>query len=244
MLAISCKKNEAEINVSNYDTVRDEYADWYTLKAPIDHQIVGVWGNYNRTLLISTMWKVFRSTDQGKHWKEVHQQSVGIHGFVQYQDTLFAMSGLAGQLSKEFYHQLLIHPDNYSVDDGKTWQRYTRRNPLLSDMPNVESVDKRMLINPVKTSGGISYRINQVYQDGANATTGQFYTPGVISSNGRRIDLPQLHQLQSLYLDDQQRIYVAGTDAVCDRGYSGLPFGFCNSINGRGVVYVSKKPLP
>ncbi|RYF51414.1 MAG: hypothetical protein EOO39_43240, partial [Cytophagaceae bacterium] len=88
---------------------------------------------------------------------------------------------------------------------------------------------------------GVSYRINEVFLDGPTATTGQLETPGVITSAGRRIDLPQLHQLRSLYFDKQERLYIAGTDAVCGRGQN---FAFCNSQNGRGVVYISKKPLP
>jgi hypothetical protein len=47
-----------------------------------------------------------------------------------------------------------------------------------------------------------------------------------------------------LYLDDQQRLYLVGSDAVCGRGHSGQAFSFCNSKGGRGVVYVSKKTLP
>lgn len=75
--------------------------------------------------------------------------------------------------------------------------------------------------------------------------SGPFETPGVISSDGRRVDLPQLPQLNRLFLDRQQRLYVAGSDAVCGRGgKTGEPFSFCNSQQGRGVVYISKHVLP
>lgn len=238
ILAFSCKRSG--VDIVEQDTVLDQYPDWYTLKAPVDHEIVGVWGNYDKTILISTMSRLFRTTDQGKHWEQVHKQSIGIFGIVQYQDTLFTMSGLSSQAKKEVHQQFLIHADNYSVDDGKTWQKYIPRNSVLSDIPEFDSPNK-FLINPIVAPSKVVYQINKVFLDGPNATIGSFETPGVIKSTGQRIDLPQLHQLKSLFLDDQQRLYIVGTDAVC---MSGGAFRFCNSQAGRGVVYVSKKTLP
>ena len=40
MLALSCKKSE--VDAVDQDTVLNEYPDWYTLKAPVDHEISGV----------------------------------------------------------------------------------------------------------------------------------------------------------------------------------------------------------
>lgn len=244
LLTLSCKKTEPDIVAPEDDTVLAEYPDWYTLKAPVDKQIVGVWGDRDKTLLITTGYALFRSTDKGSHWQQVlPQQSVGLFGVVQNQDTLFTMSGLANQSAGEAYQQAMIQANNYSLDDGKTWQPYTRRNPILADIPTYGAVDKRLLINPVVTSTGTKYKVNRVFISGS-PTSGIYETPGVITSTGRRIDLPQLHQIESLYLDDQQRLYIAGSDAVCGRGHSGEGFSFCNSKQGRGVVYVSKFPLP
>ncbi|WP_157627217.1 hypothetical protein [Spirosoma luteum] len=213
-----------------------EYPDWYTLKAPVDKEIQGVWGNRDKTLLISTGSAIFRSTDQGNHWQQVHQQSVGMFGIVQYRDTLFTMNGLLN-------YRVLTTADNFSVDDGKSWQPYQRRGSLAFDYYPLMGYNG-FPINPVTASNGVNYKINQVFLNGPTATTGIFETPGIITSDGRRIDLPQLHQLHSLYLDDQQRLYISGTDAVCSRGHSGESFSFCNSQQGRGVVYISKWPLP
>ena len=246
LLTLSCQNRDAEDVAVKPDTILDEYPDWYTIKAPIDRDIQGVWGNRDKTLLISTKFLLFRSADQGKNWQQVHQQSVAMFGVVQNGDTLFTMNGLALQTLKgsDESPQFLITADNYSLDDGQTWQRYSGRNQLLSGMPTPGTVDRRLLVNPVVTTTGDSYKINRVFLDGPTATTGIFETPGVVTATGRRINLPQLHQLQSLYLDEQQRLYIAGTDAVCGRGHSGEAFSFCNSKQGRGVVYISKKPLP
>lgn len=230
------------LSCTKTDTVEPEYQDWYTLKSPIDNGIQGVWGDRDKTLLITTMFNIFRSTDQGKNWQEVDSQQIGIMGIVEYQDTLFAMNGILGGADT----QVLIHPGKYSVDDGKSWTPYRKINPFFNDIPNISPVTHQQLFaNPVAASNGITYKINQVFLDSPTATIGRLETPGVIALDGRRIDLPQLHQLRSLYLDSKQRLYISGTDAVCGRGVeSGEPFSFCNSKLGRGVVYISKNPLP
>jgi hypothetical protein len=237
IVAMSCKKSD--VDAVAQDTVLNEYPDWYTLKSPIDHQIEGVWGNYNKTVLISTMFKIFRTTDQGKNWEQVFEQSSGIMGIVQYQDTLFTMSSLLNQSKDNLYQQVIIQANNYSVDDGKTWQRYAARNPVLGDIPEFDALDK-FLINPVVAPNKITYRIHQVFRDGPNVTSGPYETPGVIKSTGQRIDLPQLHQIQSLFFDDQQRLYLAGSDAVCGSEQS---FKFCNSKAGELYIFPKNRFL-
>ena len=165
LAVLSCKKTDA-------DTVIPEYADWYTIKAPIDRAIEGVWGNRDKTLLITTSYQIFRSTDQGNNWQQVYQQRSGMFGVVQYRDTLFTMNGMSnGQQG-----QVLVNAGNYSVDDGKTWQRYTKPNPALQ-VPLWGQAEKQLQINPVTASNGVSYKINQVFLDGPTATTGTSRDP-------------------------------------------------------------------
>lgn len=244
VFVLSCKQTEPTTpqpgQEKTPDTVLDEYANWYTIKSPVDHEILGVWGNYDKTLLISTGLNLFRSNDRGKQWEKVYESKTGIFGVVQYQDTLFAMNGLASNNWQGFLQQMLVTADSYSTNDGKSWERYKGSNRVLFELPENESGNK-FLVNPIVASNSQTYTINKVFKDGPNATIGTFITPGVITANGRRIDLPQLHQLQSLYLDEQQRLYLVGSDAVCG---SESNFKFCNSNAGRGVVYISKKPLP
>ncbi len=235
--ALACGRSDTSVVSPENDTVAADYPNWYVIKAPVDREIEGVWGNIDKTLLISTVSTIYRSTDRGKHWESVKQQSIGMFGVVQYKDTLFTMSGLSDS-------RALTNPDNYSVDDGKTWQAYRRYNPGLEYNPRPGVINQYLDINPVTVSNGTSYKINRVFLDGPTATLGMFETPGVITATGRRIDLPHLHQLNSLYLDKQQRLYITGTDAVCSRAGTNEPFTFCNSKRGRGIVYVSKRPLP
>jgi hypothetical protein len=231
LAALACGRSDTSVVSPENDTVASEYPDWYVIKAPVDREIESVWGDIDRTLLISTIATLYRSTDRGQHWELVKQQSIGMFGVVQYNDTLFTMSGLSNS-------KALNNPDNYSVDDGKTWQPYRQYNPGLEYQPRQNVVNRYLEINPIAAPNGASYKINEVL------IKGYIETPGVITSTGRRIDLPHLHQLNSLYLDKQQRLYIAGTDAVCSRAGTKEPFAFCNSKRGRGIVYVSKRPLP
>ncbi|WP_247237082.1 hypothetical protein [Telluribacter sp. SYSU D00476] len=232
---LSCNRTEL-------DTVEPEYRDWYTLKSPIDQQIQGVWGDRDNTLLIATTFNIFRSTDQGRNWQEVDSQQSGISGIIEYRDTLFAMNGLMTEQDR----QVFVNAGKYSVDDGKSWTPYRKVNLFFDKWSAIGPVTHQQLYaNPVIAPNGLSYKINQVFVDSPMATSGHFETPGVITSDGREIVLPQLHQLRSLYLDSKQRLYISGTDAVCGRGgKTGEPFSFCNSRKGRGVVYISKNPLP
>ena len=232
LLAFSCQK-------SDQDTISPDYPDWYTVKAPIDEEIFGVWGDYNKTLLISTITSVFRSTDQGKNWQKVTQPTASVFGFLMYRDTLFAFGGL---ITRNGLAQSMTNASKFSTDDGLTWQQYRRYNRDLDAFENTD--DSPLAISPVKSASGEVYAINRVYLDPPTQSTRRFETPGIITQTNRRIDLPQLHQIRGLYLDAQQRLYIAGTDAVCGRGHSGENFFFCNSKSGRGVVYISKRPQP
>ena len=138
--------------------------------------------------------------------------------------------------------QIMANVAKCSVDNGQTWQAYRTYNPYF-DRPKLEPMDQKLYINPVTTKAGTTYTINRNFITGS-AMSGTYETRGVVSDSGRRIDLPQSHQLNSLYLDAQQRLYVSGSDAVCGQGHSGETFSFCNSKHGRGIVYISKQPLP
>jgi hypothetical protein len=228
---LACNHSDTAVVSPGNDTVLSEYTDWYVLKAPIDREIESVWGDIDKTLLISTTFTIYRSTDRGQHWEPVKQQSTGMFGVIQYKDTLYTMSGLRNS-------RALTNPDNYSVDDGKTWQLVRGYKPGLEYDPKPGAVNSYLEIDPVVLASGTSYRINKLL------VKGYIETPGVVTATGHRIDLPNLHQLNSLYLDKQQRLYIAATDAVCSRAGSGEPFRFCNSQQGRGIVYVSKQPMP
>lgn len=218
------------------DYIAPQYPAWYTLTSPIDDVIQGVWGDYDKTLLIATNYAIFRSENKGKNWQQVDQSQTGISGIVEHRDTLFAMNGI---VSKDNI-QLYANAGKYSVDDGNKWIPYRRYNPFF----DTRFSNNSLYINSVAAPNGTVYRINEIFLTGVGTLMGQFDTPGVITTDGRRIDLPKSHQLRSLYMDGRNRLYLTGTDAICSQPPATQTTLFCNSKNGRGIVYISKQPLP
>lgn len=215
------------------DTVRPEYDDWYTLRSPDNRAIEAVWGDIDKTVVISTGFTLYRTTDRGRNWQQVYNQNLGITGVVASRDTLFATTGMlySGGIIT------LVNPILYSADQGKTWLAYRRLNPVF-DLIGYAG-NKGITINPVRATNGNTYTIRRQYLDDSTKATRRFITPGVVTQTSRQIDVPGQHQLRSLALDEKGRLYAAGSDEICELTPT---FRFCNG--GRGVVYVSKKPMP
>jgi hypothetical protein len=218
---------------ANPDTIQPEYADWYTMRSPDNRSIEAVWGDIDNTVVISTMFNLYRSVNKGRDWEAVFSISSGMMGLTNYRDTLFVTTGTRS----DGYYSQLINPTAFSVDLGKSWSAYRRFNPVF-DLSGYSTV-KNIYNNPVTAANGETYRIWRQYLDDSTKSSRRFITPGVVTKSGRRIDVPKLHQLSTLALDSKGRLYVAGSDEVCGLDPS---FRFCNG--GRGVVYVSKRALP
>ena len=214
------------------DSVEPEYPGWTVLRAPEKRTVVGVWGDVDNTLLISTMFTIYRSTNRGISWQPVLKQSSGMQGIKAYRDTLFTFRGLVNG-------QFLESADNYSLDDGKTWLPYQRDNPAFELSTVLHNAPAALSINPVTATTGETYTIHRQFFPDSTATFGSFRTPGAVTTSGRRINLPLLHQLKSLYVDGKNRLYLTGSDNVCEETPT---FRFCH--DGRGVIYVSKQPTP
>jgi hypothetical protein len=208
-----------------------EYADWYAIKAPEARAIEAVTGDIDGTLIITTRFNIYRTTDRGKTWAMSHPSNLGIFGFITHSDTLFTLTGGRGSVvdSTTAYS---VNPTHYSADQGRTWQLYHFKQSTAA------FADVRVPINRVRTPTGADYRI-AIERDPISASSAYIYTTGIQGPAGSPITLPQEHQLNSIYLDSKARLYVAASAPLCGRGKN---FAFCGEQNG--VLYVSKKPLP
>jgi hypothetical protein len=231
LILLSCTRDEVS-------QLTFEYPDWYTLTSPVDDVIQGIWGDYERNIIIATSYSIYQSTDKGVHWKQVDEQKASISGIVEHEDTLFAMNGVVNIGDNQF----MANAGKYSIDGGSSWVLYRKYNPFFNTNPSLAPINRQLYINQRIAPNGTIYKINKVYVDSTINTLRRYETPGIITGNGRKIDVPQWHQLRSLYMDEKGRLYITATDAICDRNNSG--FVFCNSRNGRGVIYISKQPLP
>lgn len=220
----ACRKQPAE-------QPAPEYTDWYALKAPEARAIEAVAGDIDGTLIITTRYNIYRTTDRGKTWAVSQPSDLGIFGFVTHRDTLFTLTGGIGSLvdSTTAYAG---NPTHYSADQGRTWQLYHFKQSTVA------FAHTRVPINRVRTPAGADYRI-AIEKEPISSSSAYIYTTGIQGPAGLPIKLPQEHQLNSIYLDSKARLYVAASAPLCGRGKN---FAFCGEQNG--VLYVSEKPLP
>ncbi|PQA59679.1 beta propeller repeat protein [Siphonobacter curvatus] len=211
-----------------------ETQDWLILTAPEEREVWGVYGNIDSTLVISTGYKLYYTQDRGKSWhKSDYSVMAWVMAFAPRADTLFTLSS---QWSSSAYpEKYAANPGDYSTDQGKSWFSIPPRTLTIAQRDSL-----RVPRNRLKAANGVVYEIDQLLTPTCpNCSSSYVQTIGYKTSTGRRVALPQEHQIQSIYLDSQQRLYISGSAAVC----GGIKdFKFCDGQ--RGVIYISKKPLP
>lgn len=214
-------------------TTLTETADWYILRAPEAREIVAVTGDLDGTLLLTTAFNVYRTTDRGATWTTTRPSNLGIFGFLTRRDTVFTLTTGRGALADTttIYAQ---HPTDYTTDQGRTWQRYQYTSSSASFF------EAKVPLNRVRTPSGTTYYVATEREPTApNSSSFYVLNKGIDGPSGRVLNLPQTHQVRSLYLDKQARLYVAASAPMCGQGKN---FTFCGEQNG--LLYISKKPLP
>lgn len=227
----SCRKDKDPA-----DSATPEYADWYALRAPDDRAIEAVAGDIDETLVITTRFKIYQTTDRGKTWQTGdYKQIHGIFGFLARADTLLALTAgtsFSSALSDStHYTTYATSPTVFSLDKGLTWKNYRNWER--------ENFKPRTALNRLTASSGTEYSI--AYRHTPTSPNSSSYyseTVAIKNSTGQRLVLPQRHQINSLYFDAKSRLYVAASATRCGT----IPnTTFCGEQNG--VLYVSKKPL-
>jgi hypothetical protein len=218
------------------NTTAPDYPDWYALRAPDDRAIEAVAGDIDETLVITTRYKIYQTTDRGKTWQTGdYKGNIGIFGFLARADTLLALtagtSASSALLDSATYTTYAVSPSVFSLDKGLTWKPYRNWER--------ENFKPRVALNRLMANSGTEYSI--AYRNTPTAPGSSSYyseTVGIKNSAGQRMALPQSHQINSLYFDAKSRLYVAASAARCGT----IPnTTFCGEQNG--VLYVSKKPL-
>ena len=211
--------------------IAPEYPDWYALRAPDDRAIQAVTGNIDGTLIITTTFHIYRTTDRGKTWQSsTYKGNSGLFGFAQRGDSLLAMTAGLGGIGDSTSTAYASSGSYFSLDQGASWQ--LNHNPAHYDL--------LVPLNRLKNPAGTEYSIT-VRQTPTQPNSSSYYTEttGIKSQTGRRLTLPHAHQLNSLYFDAQSRLYVAASAPLCGQGKN---FAYCGDSNG--MLYISKKPQP
>lgn len=228
LLALSGCKNDIE------EEVQPEYADWYALKSPDTRAIEAVIGDIDGTLVITTRYKIYQTKDQGKTWQTAtYTSNLGVVGFLSRQDTLLTLNAQSGSMTSNSATAYAANPSFYSVDEGLTWQPYRQWGRNANFEPKVAR-------NRVTTSAGTEYSFDILLTPTAPTSSSSYIeTVGIRSSTGQVLQLPQDHQMMSLYLDSKSRLYVATSGPLCGRRQD---FAYCGDENG--ILYISKVPQP
>ncbi|WP_159473919.1 hypothetical protein [Dyadobacter sp. 3J3] len=221
----SCQKDKNDIEIQNPVEIETqiENPDWYIVTAPDARPIEGVYGDIDKSLVITTGLKIYKTDDKGKTWTTGnYNKPIGIFSFTEVQDTLLVFN-TKSYISNKAKEQLIYatRPSFYSMDKGISWFPY--ENVTFTEK------DPRVLLNKAVTAAGTEYKIDQV------EIGGSLEPSGIVTSKGEKINLPQNHQINSLYFDKKDRLYVSASAAFCGGGNS---FSFCKGENG--VLYVSK----
>lgn len=212
--------------------VQPDYADWYALRAPDNRAIEGVSGDIDGTLVITTGFKIYQTKDRGKTWLTAnYTDRNGLFGFLQRNDTLLAFTSQLGTALPTSI-AYAAQPSYYSIDKGAQWQPYRNWERKDNFTPRIA---RNQVVSPLS---GTSYSID-ILLTPINPGTSSSYieTVGIMTAAGRKLTLPQTHQINSLYFDTKSRLYVAASAALCGRNEK---FAFCGEQNG--VLYVSKEP--
>ena len=205
-----------------------EDPDWIRLEAPTGGEALDVAGNIDSTLFVATMFKLYRTIDQGKTWDLIWSGNTGPNAVLINKDTLWHMRGILTSVNTASKSKTVstINPSYYSLDGGTTWQS------------RISYADFGRQINSVKASDGILYTIKE------NIGSDSYINPSTIvkqiSGAQEIIRFPFKHIINSLLLDSKNRLYVA----VSGTQIPETDHIYCCPRDLPSVIYVSRQPLP
>ena len=233
LLAVACQKKDT--NITPRET---EDPDWIKLEIKTvfsSDEAYSIWGDIDKTLLVSTKAQILSTSDRGKTWQEVKNFSSATYGLLSRNDTIFALGNYRTDAQGQ---KIASYVDYFTTDLGKTWA-------YIGVVPR--GYEKYHLLNQpfgLAEAAGITYRTQENTQPIANSTGRLVVASDLLRTDGTsqtNLRLPAGHYLNGLYLDGQQRLYVAA---------SGLRFDTTTgqaidpTVGRPAVVYVSRRPRP
>ncbi|MBB6128897.1 beta propeller repeat protein [Mucilaginibacter lappiensis] len=222
----SCKKD----NKSSIVTTPED-PNWIKLEIPNGEAAYAVAGNIDGSLLVTTKAKAYFTTDQGKTWQESKNFNGPIQGLYANKDTVLALLATGG-LELEGTLKASI-AQFYTLDMGKSWNRYLdyqRAQKISKPIGIVQSAQNKVTYE-------LKYNTKPVSAN-SNAYT---HGPTTILRDGKSIGLPFKVRIENLYMDSNDRLYVAASGGVYNQEKDAFTF---NASNTPAVIYVSRKALP
>jgi hypothetical protein len=221
----SCKKDNKSPVVTN-----QEDPNWIKLEIANGNAAYAVAGNIDDTLLVTTKAKAYFTTDKGKTWQESKNFNGPIQGLYVSKDTVFALFTTGGlELDGTLKASLTQF---YTLDLGKTWNRY---------MNYERSLKMSKLIGIVQSANKITYALKYNTKPVSANSNAYVHGPTTILRDGNTLNFPFKAQIENLYMDSNDRLYVTASGGVYNKEKDTFTF---NGDNIPAVVYVSRKALP
>jgi hypothetical protein len=215
-----------------------EDPDWIRLDIPKGRVANAVFGSLDGTLVVTTYKDAYYTTDKGATWHKTFDFATEKQALVARHDTLIALSK-AGTDARG--HQVAVRGEYYSPDLGRTW------TAVLSTAQYYAYRRLRQRVDSVQANG-VAYQFKLNYSPVPGSSTFYSEPSDLLKTQAGRqtsMRLPAKHVLRNVYLDAQNRLYVAV--ASCEHRNSLTECADCQPENGLqspAVVYVSRKPLP
>ncbi len=223
LLVTACTKPEITSNIDNADP------DWIRLTVPSGGETLTVAGNLDSTLFVSTMFLIYRTTDQGRSWKMVRDRKGGPSGVLMRNDTLFLLSNRWNTTTA----QLASNATEFSTDQGETWQRYWYRT----------SGEPTKILNRAKAPDRSVYVIKENTTPVPNSSS-RYINPSTLlrvsSTDSIPVTFPFKHVITAIQLDANNRLYVT----VYGKHIPETNRILSSDFDKPAYLYVSKRPLP
>ncbi|NHA07090.1 hypothetical protein G7092_25045 [Mucilaginibacter sp. HC2] len=225
-IIVSCKKDNSSSVVKT-----QEDPNWIKLEIPNGNAAYAVAGNIDGTLLVTTKAKAYFTTDQGKTWQESKNFNGPIQGLYASKDTVLALLATGG-LELEGTLKASI-AQFYTLDMGKSWNRYL-------DYQRAQKISKPIGIVQ-SAQNKVTYELKYNTKPASANSNAYVHGPTTILKDGQSINLPFQVRIENLYMDSNDRLYVAASGNIYNQEKGDFIY---NGDNTSAVIYVSRKALP
>jgi len=229
LITTSCTKENLPGPDAHSSTFDDP--NWLKIELPGEREAHSVYGDINDTLLVSTHMYIFMTVDQGKTWTKTASFHSKTYNFLSAKDSLFALT--AHFLTDEYGYPLASYADEFSVDNGESWE-YTGKYNI--------SKDRKMKYAFAKSNGGTIYRLSENIELFEGSETDGYVLKRTLlkgdAGSLSPVQLPFDNQLTNLYIDKHNRLYITATAAIHDEK-SGKYVR--NEDGNPAIIYISKE---
>ncbi|WP_162055340.1 WD40/YVTN/BNR-like repeat-containing protein [Pontibacter pamirensis] len=152
---------------------------WEKMEFEDQGSIYSIHGSLGESMLLGTSRAILKLTDNGRSIREVLPVDIQISEFMQYGDTLYAIS---------------VWKNYYSLDEGETWQEKNRGfTPSYT--------------NEFKDSRNVFYNHVSIVTQGHIRTPSMIMKSHDSGANWENI-FPYKHIVNSMHLDNKDRLYL------------------------------------